>query len=165
MAANRPAVRSATGIPTRIGPRIRFDPDETLYGGIVSLDLPWPGAVSREIDASGEERAAAREAVEDALATAMVAANASRRELELAQEHLARDVVPQEQGSATAWRSARANIWVREGPDVVDTWVDALQLRVRGVLARLDALERARLADLSYREAAGLPPGLSTPQP
>lgn len=147
----------------RIGPRLKFQPGDDLYGGIVSLDLPWPGPVSRDIEAAGEERAAAREAVEDALAAALVTAHAKARELELAREHLARDVVPQEQGSAAAWRSARAHIWVHEGPDILETWVDALRLRVRGVLARLDAVERVRLADLSYRESAGIPPGLGAP--
>ncbi len=145
----------------RLGPHLKFRPDDILYGGVLSLDLPWPGAVSAGIEAALEQRAAAREAVEDSLTAAMVTAAARRQELLLAQAHLARDVVPREQGSAAAWRSARAHLWVHEGPDIVETWADALQLRIRGVLARLDAVERLGLAGLAFHEAIGAAPGLA----
>lgn len=145
----------------RIGPRWKFLPDDILHGGVLALDLPWPGAVSAGIEAAVEARTAAREAVEDALAAAMVAADSRRQELVLAREHLARDIAPREQGSASAWRSARARLWVREGPDIVENWLDALELRAGGLLARLDAIERVRLAELAYREATGRTPGLA----
>ena len=63
---------------------------------------------------------------------------------------------------ARAWRGARARLSVDESAGAIDTWVDALVLRSRGVLAEVDALEQVRLVDLEFREAAGLHPGLET---
>ncbi len=144
----------------RVGPRVKIRPDDFLTGGIVSLDLPWPSAVRAEVDAAKERRTAAREALEDALASTWADVDGYRREAMLAQEIERRDVEPMAQGSARAWRGARARLSVLEGLDALELWLDALQLRANGAVAAIDARERTWLATLRFRESAGRTPGL-----
>ncbi len=146
----------------RVGPSFKILADEFLPGGVVSLSLPWPSAVAARINRAAEQRAATREAIEDALAATQNAATARRHELVLARRHRLRDVAPLTQGSARAWRAARARLSVHDSVDVLDAWFDAVGLRTRGVLAGLDAAERELLADLAYRQSAGLSPGLDS---
>ena len=146
----------------RVGPHLKMRPDEFLTGGIVALDLPWPSKVSAQIEAALERRERAREAVEGALARTLASGVARRQELLIARAHYATHALTLASQSARAWRGARARLSVDESGGAVDTWVDALTLRSRGVLAEVDALERARLMELEFREAAGLRPGLDT---
>ena len=51
-------------------------------------------------------------------------------------------------------------MWVEEGLGPVETWLDALQLRARGLLDEVDANENVLIRDLSLREATGAAIGL-----
>ncbi len=146
----------------RVGPHLKMRPDEFLTGGVVALDLPWPGKVSAQIEAALERREQAREAVESALAETLASVAARREELLIARAYYETHALTLASQSARAWRGARARLSVDESADAVDVWVDALSLRSRGVLAEVDALEQVRLVDLEFREAAGLHPGLET---
>ncbi|MAG55291.1 MAG: hypothetical protein CMJ83_03285 [Planctomycetes bacterium] len=144
----------------QIGPHFKIRPDELLSGGVVSLDLPWPATVEANIDAAVERRTQAREAVVDALAAAVASVETRRDELRYALEHRTHHARRLDVESARAWRAARARLEVLEGADVVDTWIDALQLRAKGALAPTGAARHVLLTDLAYREIAGKLPGL-----
>lgn len=144
----------------RVGPHLKMRPDEFLTGGVVALDLPWPGKVSARIEAALERREQAREAVESVLARTLASVAARREELLIARAHYETHALTLASQSERAWRGARAGLSVHESANAVDAWVDALALRSRGVLAEVDALERVRLVDLGFRETAGLRPGL-----
>jgi outer membrane protein TolC len=146
----------------RVGPHLKVRPDELLTGGILALDLPWPGKVSAQIEAAVERRERAREAVEGVLARTLASVSARRKELVIARTHYATHALTLASETAEAWRGARARLSVEDSGGAVDAWVDALTLRSRGVLAEVDALERVRLLELEFREAAGLRPGLDT---
>jgi outer membrane protein TolC len=144
----------------RIGPSLRVVPDMLLPGGSVSVQVPWPGSLEGVIDAAVEEREAAREAVEDALARSLAVEDARRLERTLAWEVFFDHARPAAEGSAAAWRSARGRLDVEEGIEVVETWLESLMVRSRGVNALVDAAEAGLMADLDWREAAGRNPGL-----
>jgi len=144
----------------RIGPHLKIRADTFLSGGVVSLDFPWPTAVAAGIQAAIERREASREKLEDILAGVLVTIAARQQEHEIATVHHARHAKVQKAGSARAWRAARARLSIEEDAHVVENWLDAVHLRARGLIAEVDATEHARISDLSYREAAGLRPGL-----
>jgi hypothetical protein len=73
---------AAEGTPAlRVGPKFRVMPDDVLPGGMLALELPWPGTVDGEVAAALVERDAARDAVVDALLRAQNAAAAARASL------------------------------------------------------------------------------------
>jgi outer membrane protein TolC len=151
---------SATWPTLRVGTSLKLLANETLTGGLLSLELPWPGVTAARVRAAVEERKAARELVEDSLAAALAEAQARRRELLLAQEHRRRDVAALTDGSRDAWRAARARMLVNDTQGALETWLDALILRKRSVRAESQATERELLARLAYHEATGGRPGL-----
>jgi hypothetical protein len=145
----------------RLGPDLNvIKPDGFLAGGVLALDLPWPGAVAARVAGDLELREGARESVEDALAAVLAAVEGAWRERRLARDRLERESADLDALSAATWRAARARLSVSEEEGAIEAWMDALQLRSRGTLAVADALERWLIADLDCREAAGLPPGL-----
>ncbi len=166
LAEARVRTAAASAWPTlRLGPGVKILPDETLTGGVISFDIPWPSAVEARMSGALEERAAAREVVEDRLVETLAEIDTRAAELRIAHDVRERDVTPMLAGSERTWRAARANLSIRDDLDTVETWTDALRLRARAVVMDVDAIERVMLADLARREAAGLPPGLAPTSP
>ncbi len=158
--ANLRAAVSAWWPNLRIGPQLKIQSDEFLAGGIMALDLPWPGTISARIDAAVERREQFQEAVESTLAKALASVTARRKELVIVLDHYKNHAQVLGSQSEQAWRAARARILIEESAEAIDLWVDAFRLRSQGVLSEINAMEQVRLGDLSFREAAGLRPGL-----
>lgn len=144
----------------RVGTHLRLLPDQTITGGVLALDLPWPPAVAAQIEAAVERRTMAREVLEDTLVRATTAAAARHAELLIAREHRDHHAKIILAESAAAWRATTAQLSVREDVEAIDMWLDALNLRARGLLDEVNATENVLIRDLAFREAAGGRPGL-----
>ena len=140
----------------RLGSLMKFRPDSFLPGGIVEFSIPFPGSQDGRIEAALQGREAAREAIEDVLVKARASLNARHLALLAAIGTLEDEAPTQESQSAAAWRGARALFAIRESE--LDTWVDALNLRSRGILALTEARANEIVARLDFREAAALIP-------
>lgn len=137
----------------RVGPRAVVMPDDTFFGPMFGIDIPWPGSLDGRIDAARERRDAAYEALEDGLVMARTRLDRAQRvwdeSLALRDEH-----APETDRSvARMLLSARAAFLV--DPERLEPWSRALAERV----ASLSNLVRARadlvLAWLDWQEACG----------
>lgn len=144
----------------RLGPSVTRRADEYLWGGVLALEWPFPGALSGRIAAAAERRAAARDAVADLLLevhNSVLRADAEQR----AAFERARGVVRARlEATETAWRSARARVWTSGQAEDIKDWIEAMQYRISALLSAQRAHERVLLATLDLRAARGDAPGL-----
>ncbi len=144
----------------RLGPSFRFRPDGILTGGALALELPWPGSRSGVIAAAVQRREAAREALEDALLGQVHEIRRARADLDSALQRKSTLLVERMQGSEQAWRSTRAQLWVKGGPVAVKEWLEALSGRKAALRSFAAAERRVLLAELRLRELLGARPGI-----
>ncbi len=138
----------------RIGPRWQLGDD--LFGGFVSLGLPWPGSLNGAIDSARVRRDLAVEEVVEEVRRLEAATDRQTRVLAEAESEAA-DIGPRlDRESAAAWKAARARFSVDTA--ALPVWVDSLERRLDGVTAAIDAEERVSLARLALREALGPDP-------
>lgn len=145
----------------RLGPTFDFARSDSLPGALLEIACPWPGSVDGEIEAARERRRAARERLEDAWLSWIATRDAAGKRL-ARDRRLVREVAPaSDAASATAFRVASARLRVdRQG---VGAWADALEARLAGALAPVEAALAAAEAAIDLREAGGLPVGAAAP--
>ncbi|MCA8969116.1 MAG: TolC family protein [Planctomycetes bacterium] len=135
----------------RIGPKQRLEPQD-LLGGFLELTLPWPGRVDAATRVALASRRDARVVVEERLRELM-----SRIDTSAARFARARDAVLNatalEAASRSAWTAAQA-VWSVEA-SAMGMFNDALERRLGGVVAVINARETAVLALLDHEEAIG----------
>jgi outer membrane protein TolC len=136
-----------------LGPKVALGADNTLAGGILSVELPFPGSVDGRIAAAVQKRSATREAVEDALLGSLAAIRAHRRVLREGREVLESHARIADIASANMWRAARARF--RADPMTLEGWSFALEHRIEPMIGMIEAREALALAALDLREALG----------
>lgn len=135
-----------------LGPRLVVGPDDTLPGGILQVDLPWPGASRARVRAAVQARALQRERVEDALLERWTAVEAGVRRLGLARDQLAARKAAEVEAAA-ALRAQKALFMTGEPGG--ERWPEAASDLLASRLATIDAREEVARASLELREAAG----------
>ena len=143
-----------------LGPRLGFTPDALLGGAVLGLRLTSPHKVDAAVNAALEHRAASREASEDALLEAIRRRSSAHDEYGVARSFLRERSDDLTEGSAKAWRGARARLQIQDDADALDAWVEALRLRRRSLISAIDARLRLALAASRLREVNAESPGL-----
>jgi outer membrane protein TolC len=136
-----------------LGSRLQLSPDQLLTGGILSVTLPWPGAVDAAVRRAVAVRNAERARVEQAFVDAHAEITARAVVLTTAQATVTQHGPSIETATRAAWRAIRAKFTA--DPKELSTWNDALERRLAGVLAHIDAREAAILAWLDLTESLG----------
>lgn len=138
----------------RVGPTFAWMPGESFLGGMLELDLPFPGALDGRIAAALERREAAREALEDAL----VAAQSRVKETHDALDELLFlfDEHAPELDQSVARMLVATQAEFRVDPEKLDKWSLALRERVESLTALVQARTDVVIAQLDYEEARGI---------
>jgi len=97
----------------RIGPALKFTPDDVLPGGVLVLDLPH--GLSGRVEAARQARERAREELEEALRASLTRQSAAHERYRAARAALADHAVPRERDTELVWRAARARFAVEPG--------------------------------------------------
>ena len=137
-----------------LGPQFLFQPSDVLVGGLLEVELPWPGTVEREVRAKAAARDAARARVEDGLlaAEARVASLATiARETRLRAEEHAPAI---DEAAAANWHAVEARL--SRNASSVSEWLIATRGRLDALLALVDQREAARIALIDLAEACGI---------
>jgi outer membrane protein TolC len=154
MAEARVRLAAAETWPTLgIGPKIVFTSDDTLPGGILVLDVPFPGSQGGRVDAALCERELARQTLEDQLLSAQreVARRRSRLD-ELASAWRGQGVTLDD-AAESFWRASRARFRADAGS--LEMWSLALEKRIEP-LQNLVTSELAVISGvLDLEEACG----------
>lgn len=137
----------------RVGPQLTFVPGDVLPGGVLELELPWPGSVRGRIAAAVHERDAALAALEDELLSARARLEATRIALEQGFAQRDEHTLEMDLAAARAWVAAQATFRIE--PEGLERWWMALRERTESMLALARARESTALAALSYLEARG----------
>ena len=137
----------------RLGPNLRIRPDAHLLGGILDLTLPWPGVVASQVAAALELRELAREQLEDQLRAAQAATSERKQRFDRAREINVHQTPQIEQGTAVAWRAARARFSIESSR--LPEWTDRLERRSVGCVAAVDGREQLELARIDFAESVG----------
>ncbi len=136
----------------RIGPKLMLQPDMTLPGGVVGLELPWPGSAQGRIAAAVETRSAAREALEDEFLAATADVTQARQRfvarVDDVEHHLALA-----DATSIALRAGRARF--RADAAMLESWVMAIDRRIDAQMKVLESEEAAALARIDFDEAVG----------
>ncbi|MCA9319591.1 MAG: hypothetical protein KDB53_02590, partial [Planctomycetes bacterium] len=131
-----------------------------IPGGVLALEVPWPGSLDGQIEAARLRRTEVRQGLEDRLLAVENAGGEQRVVVRRLREDLT-DRVPTRLSSAeAAWRGARALLRVGDGQDAIETWLDAsnLVLSARGL--RIERWRALWLAHSTLQEALAWGPGL-----
>jgi hypothetical protein len=139
-----------------LGPDVRVQPGETLWGGMLEFRLPWPSAVDAAVDQAVAERARTRVAVEDALLAQWNAIAAARERAARADEILREHVPARDDAARRAWAAARARFDV--DPQDAMAWTAALVMRLEAIAFVAEAERDAGLARLELAELLGPEP-------
>jgi len=138
----------------RFGPRLTLMPGDSLLGGMLGIDVPFPGAVEGRIAAAHERREAAREALEDALVNASSNVTTARERLETLLEQF------EEHAPEFDAEVARMLVAAQAGFRIDGMTIDKLALAIRERVESLTSLAQARadavIASLDYDEARGV---------
>jgi outer membrane protein TolC len=137
----------------RIGPQVSLFPGDVGLGGILGVDIPFPGALDGRIEAAVQARNAALDALEDALVAARARIASTRVTLE--NGFLQRDehALAMDESAARALAAAQARFRVE--PEGVERWWMTLRERTDTLSDLVTARENAALAALDYDEARG----------
>ncbi|MEE9395301.1 MAG: hypothetical protein V3W41_22645 [Planctomycetota bacterium] len=144
----------------RIGPKLSIG-DNLIPGGLVAIELPFPGSWEGGVAAAHTTRNDSRERIEDLLinqmneVTARLAAFRSRR---AAVEDSARQ---RELYAGRAWRAARASVLVNE--KFLSRWIDAFESRGPSLVGLVNAREDEALAALDLQRLGGPSQGGARP--
>jgi hypothetical protein len=122
-------------------------------GGVLQLSLPWPSAWRGRLAAAQEERAAAREAFEDALVGLLADERAAAERHAEARLRAARHTPAVEAAGAADWRAARARFRVAAAG--AGDWQGALGRRADTLTITIDDQELAARAALDLLAARG----------
>lgn len=128
--------------------------DPTRIGGLLGLDLPWPGSLRGRIEAAGVERDRAVERYVEALLllrNAAASAGSQRSMADLA----ATNAAEVEAAAAQAWTAARARF--RTGRASVEDWLDAVDARRASLFLVPDASLALARTELDLAAAIGPP--------
>lgn len=137
----------------RVGPRATITPSETIPGGVLTFELPFPGANSRAVAAALAEREQQRHAVEATLVEQLAAIAAARAHLHDQLRALAPSVLQYEASSGESWRAARARFQV--DAMTLMPWMQAIEQRTMALVDYAEAREHIALATLDLAEASG----------
>jgi len=138
----------------RVGPQLTWMPGETLLGGMLGIDLPFPGALDGRIAAARERREAAREALEDALVARAARARQTHEALHVALAQFEEHAPELDLSVARMLVAARAEF--RADPERLDKWSLALRERVESLTSLVEARVDAVVAELDDLEARGV---------
>lgn len=136
-----------------VGPKARFTADELLLGGLLRLELPWPGAASAAVDAASARRDEAQRKLADDTAAAVerqaAAAQARAATRTTADEH-AREI---DEASARRFDAACARLAV--DASALNEWTMALGQREEALTNRSEARVAALRARFEFEAARG----------
>jgi len=138
-----------------VGPRLIVGEDDTLVGGVLHLDLPWPGTLDAEMEAAQAMCVAAREELEDGLLAALVRAEERAVRLHEAWTSARLHLPDIDEAYATRWHAARTRF--QSEPQALSEWTAALRERIAPLLEAIDGRGTLAVAAVDLREAAGLP--------
>lgn len=138
----------------RIGPKQRLEPQD-LLGGFLELTLPWPGRVDAATRVALASRHEARIVVEERLRELTSRIDTSATRFARARDAIL-NATALEAASRSAWTAAQA-VWSVEA-SAMGMFNDALERRLGGVVAVVNARETAILALLDHDEAIGNAP-------
>jgi hypothetical protein len=138
----------------RLGPMFLVFPGTTELGGMLGVQLPFPGAFEGAIEAARQRREAAREAVEDELIAALGRIVETRDALAEALERLEEHAPELDTAVARMFVAAQARFRVE--PEGLTAWSTALRERVESLTMLNEARADAVLAHLDYEEARGI---------
>jgi outer membrane protein TolC len=136
-----------------VGPKARFTADELLLGGLLRLELPWPGAASAAVDAASARRDEAQRALADDYAAAIERQASAARSRDAARatadEH-AREI---DEAGARRFDAACARFAV--DASALNEWTMALGQREEALTARSEARVAALRARFEFEAARG----------
>ena len=136
-----------------VGPKARFTADELLLGGLLRLELPWPGAASAAVDAASSRRDEVQRVLADDYAAAIErqasAAQARDATRATADEH-AREI---DEASARRFDAACARFAV--DASALNEWTMALGQREEALTAHNEARVAALRARFEFEAARG----------
>jgi outer membrane protein TolC len=137
----------------RIGPKVIVMRDDTNVGGLLGIEIPFPGSVEGRVEAARQRREAAREALEDALVAARTRIAETRELLAEALERLEEHAPELDTAVARMFVAAQAGF--RVDPEGLTAWTLALGERVESLTMLAEARADAVIAHLGYEEARG----------
>jgi outer membrane protein TolC len=142
----------------RIGPMGRFEAGDSFLGGMLGIDIPFPGVLGGRIEAARERRDAALEALENELVAARARLVETREALAqaLAQRDEHMNVVHSATERALNAATAEFHVDALALPD----WTSALRESAASASDWIDACANVALAALDYEEARGPSPEL-----
>lgn len=136
-----------------VGPRAMLRPDEQLFGGMIGLSVPFPGALEGAIAAQRERRDASYEALESALVTARSQLDRNTRmfaeSVELALEH-----APLTDTSMARMLTASQAEFLAN-PERLERWSFSVGERLDSLMALVRARAELVRAWLDCEEACG----------
>ncbi len=151
------AVRSAAAGAwpgLRAGPQLLFMPSEILVGGLLNVELPWPGNVEREVRMRAAEREGARARLEDALLAAEARVASLRIAAAEARLRAVEHAVEADRAAEANWIAAEARL--SRGMLDPAAWILAAKARVQAQLGLSDERAAARIAELDLQQARGV---------
>jgi outer membrane protein TolC len=138
----------------RLGPKLTWMPGEQQVGGMLGIELPFPGALDGRIAAAHERREAQREALEDAFVAARSRLATTQNALDQALIQLTEHSPDVDASVARMFIATQAEF--RVDPMQLERWALALRERIESLSALVAARAEAAVAWLDYQEARGV---------
>ena len=140
----------------RVGPMARFEAGDSFLGGMLGIDVPFPGALDGRVAAARERRDASLEALEDGLVAARARIVETKEVLAQALKQRDEHMLVVDSAADRALKAATAEFHV--DALALPAWISALSERASSASELIDARANALLAALDYEEARGPAP-------